>query len=130
MSIIVRHRGNWNKTRHFLTKVSRIKFKDILAKYGEQGVRALREATPVDSGLTQSSWGYEILEKSGAAKNSVALVWTNANVVNGVPIAILIQYGHATRGGAFVQGRDYINPALRPIFDRISEEAWQEVIRA
>lgn len=122
--VVIKHRGNFNNTERFLNDAKKINFKSLLAPYGEQGVRALASATPTDSGLTASSWGYEIEINKG----SVSLIWTNSNIVNGVPIAILIQYGHATRSGGFVQGRDYINPALRPLFDKISEEIRREVI--
>jgi hypothetical protein len=121
--VVIKHRGNFNNTERFLKGASKINFRAILDPYGQQGVRALASATPIDSGKTASSWGYDIIINKG----SVSLVWTNSNVVSGVPIAILLQYGHGTRNGGFVQGRDYINSALQPIFDRISEEAWREV---
>lgn len=97
----------------------------ILDRYGEEGVRALAEATPKDTGLTAASWQYRINRGNG----SVSITFENTNFQNGVPIAILLQYGHATRNGGYVQGIDYINPALRPIFERIAEEAWEEVKR-
>ncbi|GHV49668.1 hypothetical protein FACS189499_10690 [Clostridia bacterium] len=118
--VVIKHRGNFNNTERFLKGAAKVNFRAILDPYGQQGVRALASATPIDSGKTASSWGYEIVVNKG----SVSLVWTNSNVVNGVPIAILLQYGHGTRNGGFVQGRDYINSTLLPIFDRISEEAW------
>ncbi len=89
------------------------------------GVDALSAATPVDTGLTASSWGYEI-HSSGATSS---IVWTNSNVNDGIPIAILIQYGHGTRSGAYVQGRDFINPAMRSVFDNIANAVWKEVTR-
>lgn len=92
----------------------------------EAGVRALEAATPVDSGATASSWGYEIVSKNG----SIDIYWTNSNVHGGAPIAILLQYGHGTGTGGYVQGRDYINPALRSIFDKIADEAWKAVTSA
>lgn len=121
--VTFKHRGNFKNTENFFQKAITADYRRILSSYGEQGVRALASATPRDSGLTASSWGYEIKFN----RNSVSLIWTNSNMTNGIPIAILLQYGHGTRGGGFVQGRDYINPALQPIFDRLSEEAWQEV---
>ena len=87
------------------------------------GVSALESATPVDSGLTASSWDYEIHQ----SRNSAKIVWTNSNINQGVPIAIILQYGHGTRNGGYVQGRDYINPAIKPVFDRIAEGVWKEV---
>lgn len=98
----------------------------ILSKYGEMGVLALSQATPLDSGETARSWSYEI-EKTGSGYN---LVWKNSHVNKGVPIAIILQYGHGTRNGGYVQGRDYINPALRPIFDGIAADSWKEMTSA
>lgn len=121
--IVIKHSGNFKNTETFLRRASRINVRNILEKYAREGVNALASATPVESGLTASSWGYEI----NYSKNSYSIIWTNDNVVNGVPIAIILQYGHATKNGGFVQGRDYINPAIRPIFDKIAEELWKEV---
>lgn len=94
-----------------------------LDKYGREGIAALASATPVDSGLTANSWYYKIEQKKG----SVSIGFYNKNIQNGVPIAIILQYGHATRNGGWVQGRDYINPAIQPIFDQIASHAWKEV---
>jgi len=94
-----------------------------LDRYGQAGVDALSSATPLDSGETASSWGYRIKKR----KNSVVIEWTNSNVVDGVPIAVILQYGHGTRNGGYVQGRDYINPAIRSIFDQIAADVWKEV---
>ena len=96
-----------------------------LDKYGREGVAALASATPVDTGLTASSWRYEIQHRN----DSVSIAFYNDNIQNGVPIAIILQYGHGTRNGGYVQGRDYINPAIKPIFDKITEDAWKEVTR-
>ena len=96
-----------------------------LDKYGRQGVAALSSATPVDSGLTAKSWYYEIENKNGSA----TIKFNNSNIQNGVPIAIILQYGHGTRNGGWVEGRDYINPAIQPIFDEIANEAWREVTK-
>ena len=96
-----------------------------LDKYGRAGVAALASATPVESGLTASSWYYEITNKDGSATIS----FYNSNIQNGVPIAIILQYGHGTGTGGWVQGRDYINPAIQPIFDQITKDAWKEVTR-
>lgn len=94
-----------------------------LEKYAREGVTALASATPVDSGETAASWDYEIQKGNG----KVSIYWTNSNINDGVPIAVILQYGHGTNGGGYVQGRDYINPAIRPIFDKIAENAWKEV---
>ena len=124
--ISFRQKGDFSKTIRFLEKAKKgIKISD-LDKYGEEGVAALASATPVDSGLTANSWYYKIENKNGIVKIS----FCNSNIQNGVPIAIILQYGHATRNGGWVQGRDYINPAIRPIFDSITEKAWREVTKS
>jgi hypothetical protein len=122
--ITIKHRGNLKKTYRFLEKASKQEFYNKLEAYGREGVQALASATPIDSGETAQSWGYEITR----TKDSVTITWTNSNVIDGVPVAILLQYGHGTRNGGYVQGRDYINPAIRPIFDKIAESAWREVV--
>lgn len=123
MPIRVKHRGNFNKTEKFFKKAQKDEFFDRLDRYARMGVSALESATPVDSGLTASSWDYEIHQ----SRNSAKIVWTNSNINQGVPIAIILQYGHGTRNGGYVQGRDYINPAIKPVFDRIAEGVWKEV---
>lgn len=116
-------RGDFSKLEGFLEHAKEGFGISILDRYGHEGVEALRSATPVDTGLTASSWSYRIRRD----KTGVTLSFYNSNFQNGVPIAIILQYGHATRNGGWVQGRDYINPAIRPIFDRIAQEAWKEV---
>ena len=96
-----------------------------LDKYGKEGVQALAAATPVDTGLTAASWYYEIEQTD----KTTSIVWKNSNVVDGTPIAIILQYGHATRNGGYVQGTEYINDALRPIFERIADSVWKEVTK-
>lgn len=124
--IRITSKGDFNNTFRFLKKMSNFKVNKILEKYGAMGVSALAAATPVDSGLTANSWGYEIsVEKEGAT-----IHWTNTNQNNGVYIAVILQYGHGTGTGGYVQGRDYINPAIRPVFDKIAEEAWMEVVNS
>ena len=120
------HKGNFNRIERFLKKAVRIKpiVRAILNKYGKRGVEALRDATPKDTGLTADSWSYEIVEEENG---SLKIVWSNSNVSNGQVIAVLLQYGHATRNGGYVQGQDYINPAIEHIFHRIADEAWKEV---
>lgn len=115
-------KGDLAKTTNFLKRNIKLKFAD-LDKYGQRGVEALRNATPVDTGLTAKSWYYKIVRKEG----SVSIQWYNSNIQDGVPIAVILQYGHATGTGGYVQGIDYINPALHPIFDKIVQEAWKEV---
>lgn len=123
--IVFKHRGNLKKTTKFLERTVKEDYLKNLDKYGQEGVNALSLATPVDTGKTADSWDYRI-EKTGTGVN---LVWTNSNVNKGVNIAIILQYGHGTRNGGYVQGRDYINPAIRPIFDKIADDAWKEVTR-
>lgn len=123
--ISFRHKGNFSKTTRFLGKAKRFTNFSDLDKYGKEGVAALKSATPVDTGLTANSWYYTIERKNG----SVSILFNNSNIQNGVPIAIILQYGHGTRNGGWVQGRDYINPAIQPIFDKITEQAWKEVTK-
>ena len=120
-----RHEGDFSKLSRFLEKAKEAVHLGDLDRYGREGVAALSSATPVDTGLTANSWTYEI-ERS---KSSVTISFSNTNIQNGVPIAIILQYGHATRNGGWVQGRDYINPAIQPVFDRIANDAWEEVTR-
>jgi hypothetical protein len=120
-----RHKGDFSKTTRFLENVKRaVKLSDF-DKYGREGVAALMSATPVDSGLTANSWYYEIKNTNG----SISINFNNRNIQNGVPIAIILQYGHGTGTGGWVEGRDYINPTIQPIFDRIVENAWREVTK-
>lgn len=123
--IKIKHKGNFAKTEMFLKHNLTMNKLRMLEKYAQEGVDALSSATPIDSGETANSWGYRITE----TKKGIKLSWINSNVVDGVPIAIIIQYGHATQNGSFVQGRDYINPAIRPVFDRISNNVWREVTK-
>lgn len=123
--IKIRQKGDFSKVTKYLIKAKKgIRLRD-LDKYGKQGVAALSSATPVDTGLTASSWYYRI-ERSGS---TISITFLNSNVQNGVPIAVILQYGHGTGTGGWVQGRDYINPALRPIFDKIADDAWKEVTK-
>ena len=120
-----RQKGDFSKLTRFLEKAKEAVHLGDLDKYGREGVAALASTTPVDSGLTADSWRYEITNKQGLAK----ITFHNSNIQNGVPIAIILQYGHGTRNGGWVQGRDYINPAIQPIFDKIVNEAWREVTK-
>ena len=117
------HKGDFSKVTRFLERAKEVIHLGDLDKYGREGVAALASATPVDSGETAQSWYYEITNKKGF----VSISFHNSNIQNGVPIAIILQYGHATRNGGWVQGRDYINPAIQPIFDQIASHAWKEV---
>lgn len=123
--ISFKQKGDFSKSFRYLERVKEaVKIGD-LDKFGREGVKALMEATPVDSGATANSWYYEI-ERT---KDTVKINFLNSNINKGVPIAIILQYGHGTRNGGWVQGRDYINPAIRPIFYKIVENAWKEVTK-
>ena len=119
------HKGDFSKLDRYFEKLKNAVHVGDLDKYGREGVAALMSATPVDSGLTASSWSYEIVRKKG----SVAITFNNSNIQNGVPIAVILQYGHGTGTGGWVQGRDYINPAIQPLFDKIANDAWREVTK-
>ena len=121
--ISFRQKGDFSKTTSFLKRAKDEVYLGDLDKYGRQGVAALASATPIDSGKTASSWYYKIEN----TKESAKITFYNSNVQNGVSIAIILQYGHGTRNGGWVEGRDYINPAVRPIFDKIVDDAWREV---
>lgn len=123
--ITFRQKGDFSKLTRYLERAKEVVKLGDLDKYGREGVAALASATPVDSGLTAASWSYEITNRNGSATIS----FKNSNIQNGVPIAIILQYGHGTRNGGWVQGRDYINPAIQPIFDKIANDAWREVTK-
>lgn len=124
MKISFSSKGDFSKTIKFLNKVKNVKINNILSKYGEIGVTALSQATPKDSGVTSRSWNYKIEVNN----DNASIVWYNTNVVKGVNIAVILQYGHGTRNGGWVDGRDYINPAMKPVFDKIADQVWKEVI--
>lgn len=121
----VRVKGDFRHLTDFLNQSKNLHAFKFLEHYGEIGVAALRSVTPTDTGLTANSWRYEIVRTDGTVK----LIFLNSNVQNGVPIAVILQYGHATGGGGWIEGRDYINPALQPIFDQIAEDAWKEITK-
>ncbi len=123
MAIVFRDKGNFDKTEKLLNAGKRMFDLDDLERYGALGVQALRANTPKDSGLTASSWSYNIKR----SKNSVSIEFYNTSMEEGIPIVILLQYGHATKSGGFVQGVDFINPSVKPIFDKIAQDAWKEV---
>lgn len=118
-----RQQGDFSKLSNFLQKAKKLSLLRTLDKYGREGVAALASATPVDTGRTADSWSYKIEINNGATSIS----FHNSNIQNGVPIAIILQQGHATGTGGWVEGRDYINPALQPVFDKLASEAWREV---
>lgn len=121
--ITFRQKGDFSKLNRYFEKLKEgIKIGD-LDKYGRAGVEALSNATPKDTGQTASSWYYEIKRSNGSA----SIQFKNSNVHEGVPIAVILQYGHGTGTGGWVEGRDYINPAIQPIFDEIANNAWKEV---
>ncbi len=117
--------GNFSKLTKFLERVKETVRLGNLDKYGKEGVTALSSATPIDSGKTAKSWYYKITNKNGV----VSISFYNSNIQNGVNIAVILQYGHGTGNGGWIQGRDYINPVIRPVFDKILEEAWKEVTK-
>lgn len=121
--ITVTSKGNFNNTEKMLKKSLGKDWLSILESYGRAGVQALASATPIDTGETASSWDYDIVREDGR----VSVIWNNSNIHNGVNIAIILQYGHGTGTGGYVVGRDYINPALQPIFDKMADAAWREV---
>lgn len=121
--VVIKTKGSFNRTTKFLHNCLRIDYSRILKKYGERGVKELSDATPIDSGVTAESWKYEIID----SKSGPSIVWSNENINDGVNIAILIQYGHGTRNGGYVVGRDYINPAIQPVFDEMADAIWKEL---
>ena len=126
-SVYFKHRGNFTKTMKFLNHILKRDYLNLLNKYGHEGVMALREYTPIDTGITAMSWDYEIEEDK--EKGLITLSFINHNVVSEwANVAILIQYGHASRSGSWVEGIDYINPALKPVFDELALQAWMDII--
>lgn len=124
--ITFKHKGDFSKSKKSMGKMKEIVRRGILDKYGHAGVAALASATPNETGKTASSWEYEIENKSG---NST-ITFSNTNINNGVNIAIILQYGHGTGTGGWIEGRDYINPAIQPVFDKLADDAWKEITKA
>lgn len=118
-------RGSFDRMERYLKRVNRWNPRSILEKHAQNGVNALRAATPSDSGLAANSWGYIIT----GARGVWTITWTNSDVEDGFPVALSIQYGYSTGTGGYVPGRDYINPALKPVIDRLAEEGWRELTR-
>jgi len=123
--ITITEKGSFKNTERYLSRLSKLELSRVLNKYGNLGMVALSNATPIESGETAQSWSYSIVARSGY----YSIRWHNSHVEDGVPIAVILQYGHGTGTGGYVQGRDYIMPAMRPVFDQIAEEAWREVNR-
>lgn len=123
--ISFRHKGDLSRATRYVERVKQAVHLGIFDKYGREGVAALASATPVKTGKTANSWKYSIENKKG----SVTISFYNTNIQNGVPIAIILQYGHGTGTGGWVQGRDYINPAIQPVFDNLADYAWKEVTK-
>lgn len=123
--ISFRQKGDFSKVTRYLEKAKNGARLDILDKYGHEGVAALASSTPVETGKTASSWYYEIKR----SKEETVIYFCNSNKNENVPIAIILQLGHGTGTGGWVQGRDYINPAIQPIFDKLADEAWREVTK-
>ena len=123
--ITFRQKGDFSKLTNYLERLKEAANIGVLDKYGKAGVAALASATPTDTGETASSWYYEIERQNGSA----SIIFKNSHVNKGVNVAIIVQYGHGTGTGGWVEGRDYINPAIQPIFDKIAEDAWREVTK-
>ena len=123
--ISIRQKGDFSKFNTFLERIKEVVKLGDLDRYGKAGVDALASATPKDSGLTASSWTYEIIRSN----DSVSIQFNNTHINKGVPIAIILQYGHGTKNGGWVEGIDYINPAIQPLFNQIADDAWKEVTK-
>ena len=123
--ITFRSVGKWERTFRFLKKNQRLSVSEVLEREAKKGVIALKASTPVETGLTSNSWTYEVERNRSGAR----IVWSNTNTNKGYNIAIILQYGHGTGTGGYVAGIDYINPAIRPVFDEIADTVWKEVIR-
>jgi hypothetical protein len=121
--ITIKVSGSFAKTEQYLSKLKAAQFFNILEKYGSIGVSILGSATPVDSGLTAQSWTYEVKQRPGY----FSIIWKNTNLVDGIPVAVMLQYGHGTGTGGYVKGRDYINPVIQPLFDRMMSDLEREV---
>lgn len=121
--VTFRYKGDWKKTEKWLDSSQKYSPMQLLKEYGEAGLMALSLATPIDTGETANSWTYKVTNNG----DSYSIIWSNSNIVKGVPIAIILQYGHGTRNGGYVQGMDYINPALKAVFTRFTEELDEEM---
>jgi hypothetical protein len=124
--IVIESKGDFEKTRRWLDRLRRGEIFKALNSYGAEGVSALQAATPKDTGVTSTAWSYQVIHEKG----SWSIVWSNSQTVIGKPLVIMLQYGHGTGTGGYVKGRDFINPAMRPIFDRIANDVWKAVTSA
>lgn len=124
--IRARVKGDFKNTYNFLDRVRKTDFESILKQYAEEGVQALASATPKRTGKTAASWSYEISRENGR----ISIYWTNDNMSDGVPVAVILEYGHGTGWGGYVQGRHYITPAIQPVFDKIAEKVREEVSKS
>lgn len=118
--------GSFKNTEAFLQRIAKSRLSGILDGFGQEGVTALSKATPVESGIAANSWGYNVTQ----SKAGFSITWTNRDTESGFPVAVMLQYGYATGTGGYVQGRDYINPAMKPIFDKIADKVWKAVTSA
>jgi len=116
-------KGDFKKTYNFLNRIRTLNFDSLLQKYGEEGVEALASVTPIRTGKTAASWGYHIEKAPG----KISVIWTNSNMADHIPIVVILEYGHGTANGGYVEGRHFISPAIRPVFDKIADAAWKEV---
>lgn len=123
--ITVKHHGSFRKTDRFFTRALRQNYRAVLEDYGQLGVQLLADHTPSDSGETAAAWGYKIVEGDGV----IRLIWTNSHENDGVNVAILIIYGHALQNGSYVEGRDFVTPAMKPLLDELAKRAWREVTK-
>lgn len=124
--IVFESKGDFKRTGNFLKRLLKLDIYKVLDRYGREGVAALSSATPADSGLASTSWDY----KTEVNRKSASITWLNHDIENGFPVAVMLQYGYGTGTGGYVQGRDYINPAIKPVFDKIADSVWREVTRA
>lgn len=124
--ISITHKGSFDKTQKFLSYLNKGDMYKTLDSWARVGVDALQKSTPVDSGETARAWSYTVVQKGKV----VTITWSNSHIVNGVPIAIILQYGHGTGTGGYIQGRDYINPAMKPTFNKIADQVWKAVTSA
>lgn len=124
--ISVTSSGSFKNLESFLRKTKKLDIMAILRKHGAEGVAALSRATPANSGLAAHSWDFKVSK----TKTGCEIVWTNHDIENGFPVVIMLQYGYATGTGGYVEGVDFINPAIRPIFDKIADEVWKAVTSA
>lgn len=123
--ITIKCTGDFKNTTKFLERARKLSIQQILERYGQEGVKALQAATPIDTGETSSMWGYKV----STGRNSSSITWTNDSINDGIPIVILIQYGHGTKNGGYVSGVDFINPAIQNVMDKIADSAWKEVTK-